>query len=503
MSVESSGESVWPLAESEPVGLDIDTTNEAALRYMERGAFHSEQDRVIAGELAGSLVENVRRGIIDSQTYQSALLSLCRLVPFRGEDGRRYIDSRPLTAGAERLIASRLQSPEVDVAGLGGAWGRLPEAVKKELTRWGPPLDMELTLNCTVACSFCSFANKGMITGKASYNSVKEIIRYYATKQVSDGVNTFTDSLFWGTDPFDAKWETEYPGIELGYHDLARDHENMCNSRGRRLFTSTAIPLGEELRVLSFAQYALGSPDDIPHHLLRLSQTQANASRFGHVMAVLEGLQPYGLNRLMVSDVREDTALRGSAWKRPTRPVRLRDITGPNSKDGVVIQVNGITGLVMQGASPERPDGELRFPVEAEPVDGLRQYRIPIYNLRPAFEGDEQYPHCIYPDAGISTLILGEDGSVYKRYVEQNKHDPHRALLRALGALECYTFAIRRGEMSVAEAHDAFQEHFMDSVETVWGYLRSDTGKGVGREVMRSALSTLKKHGYISFPLAQ
>jgi hypothetical protein len=455
------------------------------LAYIERGDFHSETDRNIAVGVYGAIEENAAAALITPEVRLKALTSLRALVPVVGEDGRRRIDGRPLSAATERWIASRLDSPEVDMISPDGPWGRLPRPVREEITAPGAELRMELTTNCTVACTFCSFAEKGQIAAKASLASAVAIMSEFTANQVPADAPTQVDSLYWGTDPFDIKWGNG--GEERDYRDLAKAYEALTEGNNRTLGTSTAVPIGEEFRILDFARLT----HERQWLRMRLSQTEANAGRVGHIMTVLAAAMPGSEVdvHVMRFQRRQGPALRGqNAWNRvDPQDIRPWDIIGPNCADGVVVSVNGSYGVIMQGASIERPYGEIREPVDAGLDEhGNKRYVVPRQNVRVDAEDGQD----VYPDIPVTTFTVNSSGEVIERHTEVRTHDPHRAMLRLMGA---WTYLRSSGTVRNADARTLFEQRFGESVDTVRRYL----GAGNTNPSMIKVLGILARDGLI------
>lgn len=455
------------------------------LACIEQGNFHSEVDRLIATDLYNAIEENAARGLVGPETRAEALNSLQALVPIVGEDGRRLIDGRQLSAATERWIASRLDSPEVDMIGPKGSWGRLPEQVKAEIVAPGAELRMELTTNCTVACSFCSFANKGEIAAKASFASVVAIMSEFTANQAPTDEDMQVDSLYWGTDPFDPKWRNG--GSEHDYRDLAKAYAALTEGSNRRLGTSTAVPIGEEFRIMDFVKMT-HEQGWLP---VRISQTDTNARRVDHMMKVVAAAIPGGgaAARAVPFQRRQGAALRGqSAWDRADpESIRPWDIIGPNCADGVVVSVNGAYGVIMQGASIERPHGEIRELVEAgEDEQGNKRYTVPAQNVR-----DENEPwSSAYPDIPVTTFTFDSAGQLIERRIEVRTNDPHRAMLRLMGA---WSFLRASGATQNPNARTLFMQRFAESVDTV----RKHLGSSRANPSMIKALRILAEDGLI------
>jgi hypothetical protein len=224
---------------------------------------------------------------------------------------------------------------------------------------------------------------------------------------------------------------------------------------------------------------------------MRLSQTDANVGRVGHIMKVLAAAVPGGEADVhaVTFQRRQGPALRGqNAWNR-VKPEDIRpwDIIGPNCADGVVVSVNGACGVIMQGASIERPHGEIREAVEAVPDEhGNRRYAVPSQNVRvDADDGQD-----VYPDIPVTNVIVNPSGEVIERRTEVRTNDPHRAVLRLMGA---WTYLRSSDAGRNADAATLFRQRFGESVDAVRQYLSS----GNTNPSMIKALDILAKDGLI------
>jgi hypothetical protein len=525
MNMQPTSEYLNAVASADDLALqrrEMHAAYDATMGHIEQGSFHSPVDQDIASELAASIRNNGRGRWIAPATCNEAFVALRALVPVTRPDGRREIAGRAIAPGAERWIASRLESPEVDLSGPDGAWGRLPEPVKRELTYHASGMRMELTGNCTAACGFCSFANKGAITSKASFDSVKDVMQYFADKdaatyaweyggmddmygydRMSSGGygylnrTAITDSLYWGTDPFDAKWKTNSGG-ERDFRDVAKAHERIFRNGNRFLFTSTAVPLGEEFRVLDFAKHSVDAHNYNSRHTLRLSKTDVNAARVDHMTRVLQGASPDTVAKLAVNDLlgAQSAARRGKVWGKDVAPdaIRAWDIWGPNCVDGAIIGVDGVRGLIMQGASVERPHGETNTPIErGADGEGNREYEIPVYLQKKDIDGQLPGPG-YFRDAQTVNLRIAPDGTELARTKETHDTDPHRALLRLVGAFSDCKRAVANGKATEETARAAFTQHLASSVATV----RTHVATGADNPSMTQYLHLLAQEGYIS-----
>ncbi|HSX16148.1 MAG TPA: hypothetical protein VLF40_05125 [Candidatus Saccharimonadales bacterium] len=450
----------------------------------EQGRFHSEKDRSIALSIAGRLEERSRYGRLSDGEYLAAAASLRALVPTDNGRGGRQIDGKTIVPAMEERIRSRLASPEIDIAAPDGSWGRLPKIVKNYITRGGSDISMELTANCTVGCSFCALANKGPISAKASFDSALAVMQYFISNQPPDPTGRQLDYLYYGTDPFDAKWVADASNPEdRDYSDLAAAYRRIAGP-ARSLGTTTAVPLGEELRVLDFMDRVLTGRDLYGQHCewARISTTDVNASRVEHIRTLLRALHPITHSDILANDVRNNVAARGSALSSTTKTFNLWDITGPDCYDGVLIGVHSADSLIMQGASHERPNGSLRTPVETK-QGSVTRYAVPRHQKKPFFDGNSRVGG-IYPDVAVDVFEVDEEG-VMSQHSEHMSQDPHRALLRLAG-LQIHRNALeaqgRRLESRIVIPM------FTPDILRMRAYLRSGGNNGMMRAILNAAI---------------
>lgn len=475
-------------AEPTPDGDELDAQNNAFIE--QQGRFHSEKDRIIAGAIARQLHNSFRENQITIDGYAQASLALQALIPVDNGLGKRQIDGKTIPPAAEQKITSRLQGAEVDIAGPEGSWGSLPESVKSHAIGWGSSITLELTTHCTVGCSFCSFANRGPVAAKASFDSTVAVIHDIMERQSAyHHPAPLSDSLYWGTDPFDIKWAATDTSPERDYFDIAKEHTRLAFGKERGLYTSTAVPLGEELRVLQFFNTTLSYSYNNRFDEIRLSKTRVNARRVQHLQTILGALHPQSTSKLKVNEVYDHIALRGSQWETASRDVNLWDITGPNCRDGVIIGVNSVDSVMMQGGSHQRPSGEVRTPIRKR-VGNIDTYTLPHFNFKSKLDGSARLS-AIYPDVEYSVIQISPDGQ-QTRETYKMEGDPHRALLRLAGAAVHYISPIQqaRGKETIVEE---FGNFFGQDVELIRKYLES----GANNQVMAGFLRMLGRDGYV------
>ncbi len=468
-------------AQEQPPAEEIARESSETKHFLEHEAqFHSEMDREIALDILSKLSARCEFGRISPTEYLYALASLRALTPVDNGHGKRKINGRTISPAQERLIASRLKSKEVDITGPDSGWGRLPQEVRREICRRGSGIQLELTSNCTVGCSFCSFAAKGPIAAKASFDSAASLIKEYTAEQSTRFDLIRSDTLYWNTDPFDVKWPATSTAPERDYSDIARVHRNLRYGGKRSLFTSTAVPLGEEMRVLKFAddyierteilgQPRVGrifsTPQVEGRDKFRLSMTKRNEGRVLHILRVLDALNPNGLQGIILNRTSDHTAVRGKdKWSKheDSGDVSAWDVLGPNCRDGIIMSVGGMRRVIMQGASPERPDGELSLPIQEAKGDETI-YTIPHHAEQPPLTNNSRLRDMKYPATTVTKIrkIAGHQGAVITQRVIRD--DPHRSLLNLANVLVHIEEQERTGgALSEEQIHDFWQLFIRD-----------------------------------------
>ncbi|MCX7928412.1 MAG: hypothetical protein N2558_01865 [Patescibacteria group bacterium] len=464
------------------------------LKIEQQDIFHSLKDREIALYFLGQIKERFRNGLIDERGYNEALAALDTLVPVKDEKGRRRIANIIITSQMEQTIQSRIDSKEVDVTAPEGSWGKLPEEVKRQIAR-NCSLIIEMTTNCTVRCPFCAFANKGPIQEKMSFESILSVLSYFRDNQPIVPDLYEAEALYWGTDPFDAKWIVE--GKELDYSDLALEYWRMMRERQSFLYTSTAIPLGEEFRVLRFADVFIRKKRESQinqFNHFRISRTNANTTRVEAIIKVLEALHGKVAledeNLLEITANRDkNVALRGKAWDKEIQRLSTWDIVGPNCRDGVVIGAKSVDGIIMEAASNEIPQGETRFPIIQE-AEGVTTYSIPRHQESPDFRTST--PEEIYPDPVIVKVVFTNEGmQIQEVKVSDN---PHRAFLRMVGLFR--SCAIKRGG-EIRHITEGDKAEFSRLLQREARLVRSYLDSGAKNKAMEMFMDFFKKHGFI------
>lgn len=409
------------------------------LRIREETAFHSEVDRGIATSLLDRIEERFNRGRIRPDVFTRALGALDALIPRINQNGRRQIDDISISPALENIIRSRLNSREFDVMASDGAWGSIPDIVKKTILHHNR-LTMEITNRCTVACPFCASANKGPIEEKMSFDSVIGLLAYFQENQTTPFENN-SFALYYGTDVFDAKWKTKDGEVDIA--DLALKFWGMNQFINWGIHVSTAVPVGEELRVLRFADLFLTQKlkgrIDLTNSF-RISTTDKNESRVNNIKIILEALHilPAQSSTIEISDNRsEKPLLQGKAWDHPDREIQETDILNINYVDDIVINPRRVDGVIMYAASNEKPTGDERFPIAIQ--DGsIKRYMIPHHYRRPhMFDITVKN---LYPDPTVTCITIQGNTIGVEEKVLIN---PHRAFLRIIGFY--YYFCKKRG----------------------------------------------------------
>jgi len=483
----------------------VPTFEEVSLQ-IEAGSFHSERDR----QLARATMARLEQAAVPDALLGPALTSLQALIPRQGETEKRQIDGKTIPPAIEARIASRLKGAEVDITAEGGSWGSLPEKVKETIAACSGGLGLEITSQCTVACSFC-VADKGPIQSKASFDSVLGVVDYFVRHQPHEDDSgqpwERSDHLYWDTDPFDAKWAAsergygDFDGLDhsdLDYDDLARAYRERTEGRNRHLFTSTAIPLGEEFRVLNFAIEHLqrnNHPDFRQRSQdegFRISITPANAGRANHILNIVKALSSNDdqYRRVQVSDVRKKIVPRGERmWESPPDELTTWDILGPNCIDGTIISPKTVYRVYMQGASPESPAGEVKKSVMQRSSDGATVYHVPVAQYKPNVKFS--HPSDAYRPVEMYELEYGPNGEFVTSGHYMYPTDPFRALARVAFGIERYRDLTTRRKIGQTIAAADFGAYFRPAVAQIVGHLAG----GHENVAMQQVLEMLSENG--------
>ena len=351
----------WPV-ETEPIEIYDDIVDR-----IEDGSFHSNRDKEIAQGIADALLATITKDPSRQNEFLEAAEALMLLVPIMNVDGLRKIADKTVTPALEARIDSRLTSAEVDTTDLNSAWNKLPDKVQEAILN-EDTISFEMTNGCTVGCGFCAFTQeKGEISGKLSFDSIIDILSRYAEHHSNSKDFSYVD-LYYGSDPFDAKWLGSDGTSERDYTDLVTAITPLFSQQRVCLYTSTAVPLGEEMRVLNYAltQQSLHRRNLGLDNYLRFSKTKANAERVCKIVSVLTFLRPRIAYR--VNNTGDHISRRGDMLQRATN-LQAWDISGPDCRDGVTIGVNSVDALYLFGASTTNPNGTYRTPLETTTVD--------------------------------------------------------------------------------------------------------------------------------------
>lgn len=392
----------------------------------------SENNNKIALLIMVTLKRRFREGVINSNQYKTALLSVKELVPKQNSYGNWQIADYNITPLSQLLIRSRLKSPEVDFFRQNSPWNELPQAVQKEIVKQAQ-LIIEMTTNCTVGCPFCPISNRGKIQKKFSYSSLIQLIKFFINNQPTQQSQIRRDILYWGTDPFDAKWFIQ--NNEVDYTDLASAYWEFAKDKNRFLFTSTAVPIGEEFTILKYAADVLTKYKKYTNkNLLRISLNNSNKKRVDCICIILSALfeNPFMDSSILISNNRTNNfAIRGDFWKENITSLSTWDITGPNCRDGIIIGPLSIDGVIMEAGSVDSPSGERRFPIKSI-KNHTTQYHIPHHQQNPDY-----YPqpyNIIYPPIKMSVISIRQN--ILKINQVTIVNNPHRALLKIVGFLQ-------------------------------------------------------------------
>lgn len=423
----------WPV-ETEPIDIYDDVVDR-----IEDGSFHSVRDREIARGIADDLLATVTKDPSRQKEFLKAAESLILLVPIMNSNGLREIAGKTVTPTLEARISSRLTSPEVDMTNFNSAWNRLPDKVQEAILN-EDSLSVEMTAGCTVGCGFCVFAQeKGEISRKLSFNSIIEILSRYAEHH-SNSKDFNLINLYYGSDPFDAKWPELDGSGERDYNDLVTAISPLFAEQRASLYTSTAVPLGEEMRVLNYAltQQSLNILTSLGlDNYLRFSKTKANAARVHEIGNILAFLRPRMAYR--INNTSDYIAKRGSALQH-AKDWRPWDASGPDCRDGVTIGVNSVDALYLLGASATNPNGSHRVPVETITVDesgyAHHLYRWPReYNASTSHKEPftDFYPPTV---ENLYELVYDDKGNLVERTLHSIRmlSDPYRNLARLAAA---------------------------------------------------------------------
>ncbi len=468
-------------------------------RTVRADLFNHAKDQSIAVNIFDKLTNRLLSREISAHAYLKAVEALNDLIPRRNHKGWRVISDIQVTPIMERVIHSRAVSPEIDIAAPEGSWGRLPEVVKKSIANESCMI-IEINSTCTVRCSFCALAEKGPIEKKMQFNSVLQVVQYFAeNKELTAGVNiTYSDCLYWGSDPFDAKWQSA-DGSERDYCDMANAYWGIVSGKPRYLYSSTAVPIGEEMRILNFINELhkkLQGKEINQHNKFRISKTNANKKRVESIEKIvfaLYGPDIFDSETVYISDNRhENVARAGKQWEAESMQITEWDILGPNCRDDVLIKIDALEGVIMQASSNERQMGELRFPIEEKTDDGTQIFTIPQHTEKPN-DFANVFPWEVYPNTRLRITAI-KDGHETSR-VKVVTEDPHRAFLRVVGMLKKI---IHDSGGEYEKVSESYKKYFQQLVEEEIQLVQSYLDMGADNISMRLGLAQLRADGFIS-----
>lgn len=406
-----------------------------SLRLADRSLFHSEKDISIAQDIFGRVREQLKSQEISVRQYEQVLQSLELLLPSRDENGFRSIADITLNPEMERLIESRIESAEINIYGKEHIWGSLPRSVRRAIFSKAI-IDIEITDKCTVACPFCGVSKKGHINQKLSFSSIVNFLREKKATPAEEVPFFYGESFFSGSDPFDAKWQKSR-AKENDYSDLAIEFWKIF-SREKALFTSTAVPIGEEWRILNFAltmipRYLSGELH--PETALRFSLTEKNQLRVEAILKIIETLyrQPKENLGIVVNNLlQRGTVPTGESWKNNNPIKSLVDIVGISCMDNLIVSPRGVDLSLMMPHSNEFPSGELRHSFCSTTKDG-KSYYIPQAKWYGGYNWDTILGGTL-TEFPKFTVIRERNGRLKKQEF-QDKENPQRAFFRIVALL--------------------------------------------------------------------
>jgi hypothetical protein len=262
------------------------------------------------------------------------------------------------------------------------------------------------------------------------------------------------------------------------------------------LYTSTAVPIGEEFRVINYADKLLQSKKNGEANMytnLRISLTNANSKRVEAIKAVIGAMhnKPFSDWDVSITDNKNDHEARtGKKWEQDWNDLDDWDIIGPNCRDDVVVGVRSVDCVIMEGSSNERPKGESRFPVLDDSGGEAQIYTIPHHTQKSDnFVRDmfDLYPNTkiteIRLENGVSTPIISE------REIVGN---PHRAFLRMVGVASALIEKYGADKIP-AKMKKEYKKKLSQDIQLVQGYIDS----GANNKAMETFLDYFKGNGYI------
>jgi hypothetical protein len=270
----------------------------------------------------------------------------------------------------------------------------------------------------------------------------------------------------------------------LDYQDVARLYWQIMGFQKNFLFTSTAIPVGEEFRILRFADGLLRGYEQNGlslYNALRVSLTNRNYARAGAISAVLSGLHTDfapGKERYIknvavgfcITDNRDDDPIPfGNKWNLNGTDIEICDMIGLNCKDDVWIGVHAIENTYMGGISNEWPTGRMVFPVAGTDAKGNRQYTV-VHHYNDPYNMKNADVHHLYPDPPMTKITI--HGKQVNKKIETIKDDPHRLLSRLVAGLEYFGSKYdKEWQQFTKSEKDEYRKTFSREIRIIRNYL--------------------------------
>lgn len=395
-----------------------------------------------------AVIEEMKR--LPDQDRYDVLEAVGKLVP-REEEGRIFIGTRELNKGVLNLIFSRRSAKEEESPFL-----KLPEVVRNKIVNKSQ-VWMEIGDHCTVACYFCGVANKGTIKTKLSFDDA------YQTGLKILGASKTLHTYF-ATDPFDARWRKD--NLDLDLSDLVSLWiKDVGENKNARVGVVSAVPIGEELRVLRFAtMYGY----DNPKVAFELSQTSRNTERVDAINLILKKLnkkRPYPRNRS------DEKVYRTGKDFLLAEDIKPQEMLGPTCGDYVVVSPNSVDAIYSVATDMEYPNGIIRLPIATE-KDGKMVYSFPKFHGSPGIPfNTDLLKYVESPDVILMVQKINDEWKVSTEHpLEKN---PHRAFLRLLATVN----ALFQGEGRLPDKFTDWEFYETASAyERMWTpkFLRSD-----------------------------
>lgn len=394
-------------------------------------------------EVVFQMMNRMSHNAATPEEHLAGLHSLLYLIPWIDDAGKKHIGNITVTPRLEAMMKSRVTATEVTGQDT-DHWFSLPAAVKKAIKTVANPM-FQLTDRCTVHCSMCGVADNGPTQKKLGMNGVINMMRnidavrygYYPPQPFNSRIETNT--FYWNTDPFDAKWAQP---TDDGQHQFIYDYPDLAdyywdNNRPTRyyLYSSTAIPIGQELPILRFLTDEIARDEEKPGRMImsRISITNGNQKRALALKNVLQtAYKKVPEPRIHFTDNRNATAyLAGNAWQEPS-DVTYGDVIGITCRDQVVISPNGLYNTVMAGSSNEVPNGQLNSPLVTHNPDGTTTFSI----VHQQVNSDLNYQDVstFFPDTVYTCMKYLGENLLSKETVTDTKN-PQRALLRVAATM--------------------------------------------------------------------